>query len=326
MKRFRFLSVLIALAVTVTSFVACGDDEANGPQTKKDAVVAVLKNGNIDYWNQIATTVTTECKRLGVEPIISFIDDNSNAGGQLSAVSLISNLSEGYNVKGIIAAPVFTATDHRVESKLAEVAGRDIPIIIIDSPVDEAASPLKGIYKAYVGTDNKAAGRLLAQKCGAKDPSAILTARVAISTPTVDRYSGFCEVMGQELPLWETVDLDTPENFTAELAKHPNAKDIVFFNGNLCNSVKSAFKDVNVYTFDVYEQFLTDLKTPGSSIKGVMAQNTFEMGRQAVKAIFEPVAEKNIYIPTIYITSENIDAAEVQPFFDYYKYDNKRRW
>lgn len=324
MKRLKFLSVLITLVVTVIAFVACGDDETNAPQTKKDAVVAIFKNGNIDYWKQIATTVTTECKRLGVEPIISFIDDDSDAGGQLAAVSLIKNLSEGYNIKGIIAAPVFTATDHRVESKLAEVAGRSIPIIIIDSPVDEASSPLNGIYKAYVGTDNKAAGRLLAQKCGIKDPSAIFTARVAISTPTVDRYSGFCEVMGQELPLWETVDLDTPENFTAELAKHPNAKDIVFFNGNLCNSVKSAFKDVNVYTFDVYEQFLTDLKNPESSIKGVMAQNTFEMGRQAVNAIFGSVSEKNIYIPTIYITSENLDADEVKPFFDYYKYDRRK--
>ncbi len=313
-----FIPMLVALTTMIVSFAGCDKDDTP-VVSKPDAVVAVFKNGNIDYWRQIATTVTSECEQRGTKPIISYVNDDSDADGQLAIVAGLQKLQSYYNIKGVIGAPIFTGDDHRVESALAEFAGSDIPVVIIDSPVDENASPLKDIYKAYVGTDNAAAGRQLAKACGISDVSSILAARVAVSTPTVDRYNGFCEEMKNSVPVWETADIETPENLKAQLDKHPGVTNLVFFNGNLCNSVKAAFEDVDVYTFDVYEQFLLDLKNPATSpIKGVMAQNTFEMGRKAVEAVFSTVTEKNVYIPTIYITSENLFSSEVKPFLNYY--------
>ena len=317
-KSKSIISIATAIAAAIFTLVGC-DKETVPVNPGQDAVVAVFKNGSIDYWRQIATTVTSECEARGVKPIISYVNDDSDADGQFAIVSGLRELKSYYNIKGVIIAPVFTKDDHRVEKALADFAGNDIPVIVIDSPIDNDASPLKDTYKAYVGTDNAAAGAQLANACGVTDASSILAARVAASIPTGARYEGFCKEIGATVPLWETVDLDTPESFSAELAKHPGATNLVFFNGNLCNSVKAAFDGVDVYTFDVYEQFLLDLKNPATSpIKGIMAQNTFEMGRQAVTAIFSTTAEKNIYIPTIYITSDNLYSSDVKPFLDYY--------
>ncbi len=312
------ISIVAAMAAVLLTLVGC-DKEVSPVNPSQDVVVAIFKNGSIDYWRQIATTVKSECEASGVKPIISYVNDDSDADGQLAVVAGLKELKSYYNIKGVIIAPVFTKDDHRVEKALADFAGNDIPVIIIDSPIDSDASPLKNTYKAYVGTDNAAAGTQLARACGIKDASSILAARVAASIPTKARYNGFCNEIGVTVPIWETIDLDTPENLKAELAKHPEATNLVFFNGNLCNSVKAAFDGVDVYTFDVYEQFLLDLKNPATSpIKGIMAQNTFEMGRQAVNAVFSTTAEKNIYTPTIYITSDNLYSSEVKPFLDYY--------
>ena len=316
MKKSTLSVIAAAVATTLILFGCSKENEPLNP--KQDAVVALFKNSG-DYWRQIAVTVTSECESRGVKPIISFTYDDSDADGQLAVVAGLRELRSYYNIKGVIIAPVFTKDDHRVEKALADIAGNDIPVIIIDSPIDIGASPLKDIYKAYVGTDNLAAGRQLAKVCGVTDASSIFAARVAASTPTAERYNGFCEEIGTAVPLWETIDFDTPENLKAQLEKHPGVSNLVFFNDILCNSVKTAFDGEDVYTFDVYEHFLLDLKTPATSpIKGIMAQNTFEMGRQAVSAVFGPTSEKNIYIPTIYITSDNLYSNEVKPFLDYY--------
>lgn len=313
------LSIAIALLISFLSFTACDINNEPSDDSKQDAVIAILKNSSIDYWQQIATSITSECGRHGVKPIISFINNDSDIDGQLAIVGGLSKLQNYYNIKGVIIAPVYTEDDHHVEGTLAKFAGHDIPVIIIDSPIDNSSSPLNDVYKAYVGTDNRAAGRQLASIIGSEKASSILAARVKASTPTTERYAGFCEIMKKDIPIWETADIESPENLKAQLKTFPQTENLVFFNGNLCNSVKAAFGNLNVYTYDVYEQFLLDLQNPStSSIKGIIAQNTFDMGRRAVAAIFEPVNERNIYIPTIYITSDNLYSDDVKPFLNYY--------
>lgn len=306
--------MLLLALMSVTGFTSCNKEDQ-----KMDAVVAILKNSGVDYWQQIAKAITEECGRQGVKPIITFNNENADVQGQLAHVAELDELKKNYDIKGIILGPVFTQSDHRVEQGVADFAGRDIPVVIIDTPLDEQNSPLKDTYHAFVGTDNKTAGRQMAQQCGISDPSTLLICKVVSSVPADERYKGFCEEMQQNVPAWSVDDVDTPENLRAELAKHPGVKNLVFFNGSLCNSVTEAFDGLDVYTFDAYAAFLKDLQNPQTAaIKGVMLQNTFQMGEQAVKAIFSPVTEKNIYIPAIYLTSSNLNAPEVKPFMTYY--------
>lgn len=310
------LHIVLISFLSLISFSSC---EHFGELKKPEAVIAVLKNGNVDYWQQIGNAIIEECNMNGVTPIITYNNENADAKGQLSNIVRFDELRRNFDIKGIVVAPVFTADDHSVETAIAEFAGTDMPVVVIDTPLEESASPLKNLYRAFVGTDNKTAGKQFASKCNVSDPSSILIAKVTSSVPATERYDGFCEVANQLLPTWEAADVSRPDALRAELYKYPDVQNVVFLNGSLCNSVTSALSGLNVYTFDVYESFLKELlKDSSSNLKAIMAQNTFEMGHQSVKAILKGASSKNIYIPTIYITSDNIKSEEVRPFLYYY--------
>lgn len=77
----------------------------------------------------------------------------------------------------------------------------------------------------------------------------------------------------------------------------------------------------NVYTFDVYGEFIDELRTNNSCLKGVMAQNTFVMTRKAVEAVIAN-ANSGEMIPTFYITSDNLNDENVLPFLEFYHRTN----
>lgn len=303
--------VFTALFIAVASLSAC-------TKPKQDAIAVVLKNQNVDYWNQISKAIISECEKNGVKPILTFNNENDDVQGQLANIAGLNDSRSSYNIKGVIVAPVFTAEDHRVEEAIANFAGKDIPVIVVDTPLDEKSSPLKDIYKSFVGTDNKKAGEQLASSIGAGKASTILIAKVESSVPSSERYEGFCGLMQQHIPTWETRDTDTVEHLKKQLEEHPGVENLVVFNGSLCDSILKGTDGLNVYTFDVYKSFLLNLKDPSGNIQMVVAQDTFEMGRSAVNAILRPNGKKNIFIPTINITRDNLNSSEVKPYMEYY--------
>ena len=52
-------------------------------------------------------------------------------------------------------------------------------------------------------------------------------------------------------------------------------------------------------------------------LKGIMAQNTFEMARKAVNAVITN-AKQGEMVPTFYITEDNLNDPAVKPFLDFY--------
>lgn len=317
-KIFMYLTVFSSLFMA-----SCSSDDDENVSDKKQAIVSFLKNGNADYWKQIESAIKEECQSMNCEPLIYSVKDDSDLDAQLEEVSRLAELKKTYDIKGVIIAPIYSDANHKVEEALANLVGDQIPVIIIDSPVDEKNSPLKEAIKAYVGTDNRAAGQSLAETVDAKG-SSILTARVKESIPALARYEGFCDGIGEELPVWETPrDEDTPESMTEQLAQYPDAQNIVFFNGLLCASVLEACKGKNVYSFDAYKPLFEDLLNEDGCMKGIIAQNTFQMGKQAVQALTDPAAKGNIFIPTIYISRKTIftDLKSILPFLEYFGID-----
>ena len=307
MRKFVLLSVAIFLA-----FVGCNKEE-----NQKDAVMVILKGESSDYWSQVGTAIEAECRAEGVEAVIRYTANDADYRSQLDAMEEMEKLK--YNFKGIVAVPIYSEGNHQVEAKIAEAAaGRNIPVIIIDTPVDEGTSPLAGKYRAYVGTDNGNAGKILAGHVAA-DKENILSVRSKASNASLLRYNGFSSVKGKT-EIWETTEAEAV-GIDKQLANHPSVTDIVYFNGSL-----PAYSSVleylgnngkTVYTFDVFEITLYALMN-GAVVKGILAQNTFEMGRQAVDAVFNTSAKNPIYIEPIYITKDNLTSEKVKPFIDYY--------
>ena len=95
--------------------------------------------------------------------------------------------------------------------------------------------------------------------------------------------------------------------------------DFVFLNGNTCADALAMLKakGKNVYTFDVYGEFLDELIAGNTHFKGIMVQNTFGMAHKAVEAVLSGAAQGEM-IPTPYITSSNLGDDRVKPFLDFY--------
>ena len=94
----------------------------------------------------------------------------------------------------------------------------------------------------------------------------------------------------------------------------------VFFNGSALTPVFDLLKEneKTIYTFDVYGSTLKELQAGGTYLKGILAQNTFEMGAKAVDAVLSNSKEDQ-WISPIYITKDNLDDPSVKPFLDFYK-------
>ena len=297
----------MVLAATVICgaclFSSCKKDEENTPG---EGIAMIVKNGQIDYWRQIETAFRSACSEKGLEAYYYATTAENAYQEQIAAVEELRN--SGKNLKGIIFVPSFGVGGESAEAAVAALAAeRGIPVVILDSPVGDA-SPLAAC--PYFGTDNAAAGRAMAAHVAADRIAAFAMA----NSPGVERAQAF-KALKPNTDIFTVGDVAVSE-VQAVMNEY---NDFVFFNGNDCIGVLAMLKAAgkNVYTFDVYSEFLDELIAGNSFLKGVMAQNTFAMTRKAVDAVVARATSGEM-VPTFYITSANLDNPNVQPFLEFY--------
>ena len=295
-----------ALICGAMVFTACtnGDNPSGGTGS---GIAMIVKNGQIDYWRQIETAFRDACQEKNLEAYYYATTAENAYEEQLAAVKELRKL-DNKNLKGIIFTPSYGVNGESAEAEVAALAReRGIPVIILDSPVG-ATSPLAS--SPYFGTDNTAAGQAMAEKV-TDDKVAVFA---MTNSPGMERAEAF-KALKPNAVVYQVGDKCNDE-VQAVLDEYDT---FVFFNGNcLVDAIpmlKAAHK--RVYTFDVYNEFLTELITGDALFKGIMAQNTFGMARKAVEAVLSN-AQQGEMVPTFYITEDNLDDADVKPFLDFY--------
>ena len=301
--------VLAAILICGTSvFTACtNDDNPVDGETGASNIAMIVKNGQIDYWRQIETAFRDVCQEQDLEAYYYATSAENAYKEQLAAVEKLRKL-DNKKLKGIIFTPSYGLNGESAEAEVAALAKeRGIPVIILDSPVS-ATSPLASY--PYFGTDNTAAGKAMAEK--------VIADKVAVfamtNSPGMERAKAF-KALKPNAVIFGVADKCNDE-VQAALAEY---NDFVFFNGNdLVDAIpmlKAAGK--RVYTFDVYGEFLDELISGSATLKGIMAQNTFGMTRKAVEAVIAN-ARQGEMLPAFYITEDNLNDPDVQPFMQYY--------
>ena len=288
-------------------FTACSMEDNPAGGTGASGIAMIVKNGQIDYWRQIETAFRDACQEKGLEAYYYATTAENAYEEQLAAVKELRKL-DGKKLKGIIFSPSYGLNGESAEAEVAALAQeRGIPVIILDSPVG-ATSPLAS--SPYFGTDNTAAGQAMAEKVTADKVAVFATT----NSPGIERAEAF-KALKPNAVVYQVGDKCNDE-VQAVLDEYDT---FVFFNGNcLVDAIpmlKAAHK--RVYTFDVYNEFLTELITGDALFKGIMAQNTFGMARKAVEAVLSN-AQQGEMVPTFYITEDNLDDADVKPFLDFY--------
>ena len=308
MKSF-FQWVMAAILICGTSvFTACtNNDNPVGPDSGSEGIAMIVKNGQVDYWRQIETAFRDACKEKGLEAYFYSTTNNNGYDEQVAAVAELRKLGSKA-LKGIIFSPCYGVNGESAEAEVAALAKeRGIPVVILDSPVS-ATGPLASY--PYFGTDNTAAGKAMAEKVTADKVAVFAMA----PGPGIERAEAFKTLKPNSVIYY--VDDDAINNVQAVLGEFD---DFVFFNGsnlvNVIDMLKAEQK--NVYTFDAYGEFLDELIEGSTFFKGIMAQNTFGMTREAVDAVLANAKEGEM-VPTFYIHQYNLTDPNVKPFLEFY--------
>ena len=303
--------------VLATTFCICGasvftsctssNDNPVDAETGASGIVMIGKHGHVEYWQQVESAFRTACEEADVEALYYTTTTENAYQEQVAAVEQLKQLT-GKRLKGIVYAPAHGLNGESADAEVAAYARqRGIPVVILDTPV-KAGSPLAGC--PYFGTDNAASGRALAAEVKA-DRVAVFAMQNGAATERAEAFKAV-KTGATVYPVSENANSDVE-------AVINDYDDFVFFNGSVLSSVLNLLKEKgkNVYTFDVYGEFLDELIAGNTHFKGIMAQNTFGMARKAVEAVMTGASEGEM-IPTPYITSGNLGDDSVLPFLQYY--------
>ena len=308
MKRLFQWVMAATLICGAMVFTACTkiDNPVDG-ETGASGIAMIVKNGEIDYWRQIETAFRDVCQEKDLEAYFYATSAETAYEEQLAAVAELRQLGNK-KLKGIIFTPSYGLNGASAEAEVAALAQeRGIPVIILDSPVG-ATSPLASC--PYFGTDNTAAGQAMAEKVTA-DKVAVFA---MTNSPGIERAEAF-KALKPNAVIYQVGD-KANEEVQAVLDEY---NDFVFFNGSILVDAIPMLNEAgkSVYTFDVYGEFLHELFNYSTMLKGIMAQNTFEMARKAVEAVLTNAKEGEM-VPTFYITRNNLKDPIVQPFLKFY--------
>ena len=221
--------------------------------------------------------------------------------------------------EGIDAIFISPVSWDAVTPALEELHKAGIPIINVDTQVKDM------IYvDAYVGSDNKTAGKLCAQDLIAQRPEGgkILILESAGQNSVIERITGFeQEIANKGFEIIARADTKGELNAARDAASKvfQENKDITAVMcgndqialGALVAAHTAGAEDVMIYGVDGSPDLKKELLKPESRIRGTSGQSAISIGKDAAltgMAILEDREyEKEIYEEVFFISAENIE-------------------
>ena len=308
MKKIAKWAMAAAFICGASVFTACSsDDDKNGNNDGTPALVLIAKTGSIDYFQQIESAFRDACKEKGLQALYYSTTGDNAYDEQVEAVKQLEQLKDK-SIKGVIYAPSHGLNGETADAEVAAFAKkRGIPVILLDSKVD-ANSPLAGC--PFFGTDDTAAGKAMAEEVTADKVAAFAVK----NSPGIERAEAFKAVKPDAdiYPCGENANSDIQ-------AVIDQYDDFVFMNGTPLPAALDMLKKAgkNIYTFDIYDEFLDELIAGNPMFKGIIVQNTFLMTQKAVDAALAGAKEGEM-IPTFFINGFNLYDDIVQPYLKFY--------
>ena len=221
---------------------------------------------------------------------------------------------------------------------LADLPGK-APIINVDSAIGKQAAAAVGVkITSYVGTDNRAGGKLAADTMAALvDPGARVALMTGISgdVPSADRAAGFEQGTRGRFKVVASIAADyvreKARRATAELLRtDPHIAGVFAVNDlmalGVADAVRAAGKgrDVQVVGFDGIREALAAVRR--GRLAATVSQYPYVVGQLGVEACLAAVAGRKVPAtvdaPVQVITRRNVERAQasfprpVEPFSD----------
>lgn len=311
----KLLSILLCIALAGTMLIGCGSNEKSskdGEDSKvvdesaevSDDLVKELKamvpdkdygdftvgfcgmTLNNEYHIIVANAVAQSCKALGIKCEIQAGSEHASVEEQLTIIE--NYISQG--VDGIILVP---AASEGLISALQECKSAGIPVINLDTKLDDNTLKTLGEDIPFYGTDNYVGGQMVGELVAKMYPDGAKTAilrGVQGQTNDDDRYNGFLDKAGKiELVAEQHANWETDKGYTAVqniIQANPDLEVVYCENDLMGIGAYQAVDEagladkVKIFSYDgVTEglQYVIDEK-----FVSTCAQQPIEMGKQGV--------------------------------------------
>ena len=297
-----FISLIFSILTTL-----------NAKENLKKKIVYITIDYKIPFWKIMSKGMKNIADSKGYS--LDIYDAKNQPKKELEL--LIKAIKE--KVDGIIISP----SNSSAAVTILEIAkNANIPVVISDIGSDN------GEYVSYISSNNKAGayniGRLLTKKMIENNWQNGKVGIIAIPQKRLngqERTAGFMKALkeknikGADIKQMLKWTEEETYNFTKELIKNnPDLRAIWLQTSNLYKGALKAIKELKkekellLVSFDAEPEFIDLIKD--GKILGSGMQQTYILGKEAAKVLIKYLngnrVEKNIQIPVLTVSSENI--------------------
>ncbi len=323
----KIAAVLLIAVVCIVSLTACKKEiETNkGPETDEPIVdIPVDEPGYkfgysaISMENPFFISLEGYLKKAVEAEGHTLITKDAKTDAKLQLEQITELIDEG--IDAIFLTPVDWV---EITPALTALNEAGVKIINLDTKV-QAFNQID----AYIGSDNKAAGKLCGEDLVARLPEGgeIIIVECPNRNSINDRIQAFEKAIAKKgFEVVARIDsqakLDTAlEGVKSALQEHPNVVAIMCGNdpsaiGALVASNSVVANDVIIYGIDGSPDVKKEIAKGNSKIVATVAQSTQQMAEQSVQTAFQILSEekfdKNVLLDTFLIHSGNINEYDI---------------
>ncbi|WP_426876688.1 ABC transporter substrate-binding protein [Glaesserella parasuis] len=308
------------LAIVTATVLGLSTLFAGSAWAKSDEIAVIVKSANSTFWQNVRKGAETAGADLGGKYKVTF--QGPEAETSIDAqVNMVDN-AVNRGVAGIVLAASDPVALVPAVKKAYESG---IPVVLIDSGLNSDGK----YYQSFLATDNRAAGKLAAEKLLAK----VKGGKVAVMSFTqgaasaIERTGGFIDEVKSKAdykivgPYYSNSEMVTALNQTEDvLGSNPDIAAIFGANEPTAVGMARAVKQkgfagkIVAVGFDGnsdLQNFVRD-----GTLDGIVVQSSYQMGYKGVDTIGKLIkgekVEKVIDTGVVYVTKENIDSEEAK--------------
>lgn len=288
---------------------------------KSNEIAVIVKTENANFWQNVRKGAESAGKDIGGSYKISFQGPQAETAID-EEVNMVNNaINRG--VAGIVLA---ASDPDALIPPVKKAFENGIPVVIIDSGINSNGK----YYQSFLATDNRAAGKLAAEKLltknGHKGKVAVMSYTPGAAS-AIERTGGFMDEIKKHSditlmePLYSQSDMVTALNQTIDvLTSNPDLTAIFGANEPTAVGMARAIKErgyagkIIAVGFDG-NQDLQNFVRDGT-LEGIVVQSSYQMGYKGVETINRILkgekVEKFIDTGVVFVTKDNIDSEEAK--------------
>ena len=309
----------IAVVGGLTMVLAASGGSNSGGGSGSGGVAAVVKGLDNPFFQTMESGINDQAKTAEVPVTVqaaNSITDTTGQGDKLNGLA-------GQDFKCFVVNPI---TGTNLIQGIAALSAKNVPIVNIDSPIDdEAAKSANAKIATYIGTDNTDAGAKAAAQMGVLLPQGgkvALIGGTAGDVTSTARLDGFTTGKPANITIVSTVAADWERQqaltkatdimtATPDLAAFFVANDDMGLGVAQAIANKGRTGQIKVISVDGNKDAFDAIKAGG--IDAVVAQFPYVIGAMGVEACQAAIAGKtlpaSVKAPVQVVTKANVDAA-----------------